>query len=136
MMHSNVVASLPMTFAANLPKLWRTFQFCGEPSCGEPSCIIIFYRLCTLDNLEYVTWVTHLRKILLDHELDYLWTCESISLRQYKDIEHHILERYKSSFLSQIQNGQNNPELRTYQLFKSQLKCETYLAVPKYRFSL
>ena len=26
-----------MTFVANLPKLWRTFQFCGEPSCGEPS---------------------------------------------------------------------------------------------------
>ena len=26
-MHSNVVANLPMTFVANLPKLWRTFQF-------------------------------------------------------------------------------------------------------------
>ena len=26
------MANLPMTFVANLPKLWRTFQFCGEPS--------------------------------------------------------------------------------------------------------
>ena len=36
-MHSNVVTNLPMTFVANLPKLWRTLQFCGKPSCGEPS---------------------------------------------------------------------------------------------------
>ena len=31
------MVSLLTTFEANLPKLWRTFQFCGEPSCGEPS---------------------------------------------------------------------------------------------------
>ena len=73
----------------------------------------MFDALCTLDHLGYVTWATHLRKILFNHELDYHWTCES--LRQYKDIKHHIIERYKSSFLSQIQNGQNNPKLRTYQ---------------------
>ena len=36
-MHSNVVANPPMTFVATLSKLWRTFQFCGEPSCGESS---------------------------------------------------------------------------------------------------
>ena len=35
-MHSNVVANLPMTFVANLQKLWRTFQFCVEHAGGTP----------------------------------------------------------------------------------------------------
>ena len=31
------MVNVPITFVANLPKLWLTFQF-----CGEPSCILIF----------------------------------------------------------------------------------------------
>ena len=30
-MHSNVVANLPMSFVANLPKLWRTFPVANLP---------------------------------------------------------------------------------------------------------
>ena len=45
-LHSNGVANVPMTFVANLPKLWRTFHSVANLPVanlpwGEPSCILI-----------------------------------------------------------------------------------------------
>ena len=46
-------------------------------------------------------------KIIFNRELEYFWTWESVLLRQYNPSN--------TSFLSQIESGQNNPKLRIYQ---------------------
>jgi hypothetical protein len=95
------------------------------------NCIVtkIFSLLANLDNLGYITWVSHVREILSEYGLEEYYSedfsfdtnSEMLCIQELKEkVYTHVMASWETDIKKQ-------PILRTYIQFKQEFRFETYL---------
>ena len=96
------------------------------------------HELATLHGMGHSNWVSHIKNILDETDLNYLWEHGTPSLKFTKHIRGHMELFFRNDWHQEINNSTKNPKLRLYKEIKETFLPEPYLFIniSKYRHAI
>ncbi len=130
----------PVSYRLEMNKLKYFHRLCNLPSHSITKKV--YNKLFYLHNSGFSTWIT--RTLNLYEEFEQASNipindfCNKSKIQVKNVLKKYELQRFTNKWKEDMNAISSDKKLRTYVLFKSELKMETYLYlnIPKYRFAL